>query len=306
MVLLGNKKLAKKFNGKRVGQPQNANAFANANNANLLLSNANNALLNANNNGALNANAFMNANANTNARFAANANGNYNAQYVNENGPLYTEGFLQGEIHTSNPSGEVMNNISAFDAYQLGDNQSLQAIEAESELDIDVAVDDNNDRVVVITDELSGAQVMANIPAPRPQVVQPPQEDICEFPAQSVQLVRDVLISNTAPAIVDVQTDICGNVVSYTESMTRNMNATQWRAVNPAQLNGPVRQFSVNNQGTIINASGNVRLANSTGLNGFSAPQTTVSQQLVGGKKMHNSNVNAAYGSSVLSKWKGA
>jgi len=260
MVLLGNKKLSKKFGGRRVGQA-NGNALMAANNA-----------------------------------FLSNGNGNTDF--------MYTNGMLQGEIDVTNPAGDVSRNVSAFNMYQLDENQSLNAIEAEAELDIDVGIDDNNDRVVVITDEASGAQVMANIPSSRP-VVQ--QEDICEFPAQSVQLVRDVMITNTAPSIVDVQTDICGNVVSYTESLTRQMNATQWRPTNPSQLNGPIRAFSVNQQGTIINGSGNVRLANSQGLNGFSAPQQTVSQQLVGGRRvLHNSNKNASFGAGKMSQWKGA
>lgn len=240
-------------------------------------------------------------------------NGNANAMFANANGmmngnarnALYTNGMVYGEIDVTNPSGEVTRNVSRFDAYQLDENQTLNAIEAESSLDIDVAVDDNNDRVVVITDDLSGAQVMANMPAPQQQF-QAPDEDVCEFPAQSVQLVRDVLITNSTPDIVDVQTDVCGNVVSYTEAMTRNMNATQWRAVNPSQLAGPVRQFSVNNAGTIINGTGNVRLANSPGLNGFSAPQQTVSQQLVGGRRVHASNKNYGFGLSKLPQYRGA
>lgn len=258
MVLLGNKKQAKRFNGKRVGQAQNANGM------------------------------MMNG---------VNGNG----MMMNRNG-LYTNGMVQGEIDVTNPSGDVMRNVSIFDAYQLNENQSLNAIEEETSLDIDVAVDDNNDRVVVITDDLSGAQVMANMPAPQQQAV---QEDVCEFPAQSVELVRDVLITNTTPEIVDVQTDVCGNVISYTESMTRNMNATQWRATNPAQLAGPVRAFTQNQNGTYINGSGNVRLANSPGLNGFSVQPQVQPGPLVGRKRVHNSNQNASFGRSKMMSWNG-
>jgi hypothetical protein len=50
----------------------------------------------------------------------------------------------------------------------------------------------------------------------------------CEFPAQSVQLQRPVNITNSAPQIVDVQTDVCGNVVAYTEQMTRTITAGPW------------------------------------------------------------------------------
>lgn len=279
MVLLGNKKLAKKFNGKRVGQAGNANAAFAVNNANGLMANANLAL---------NANAY-NANA-----------GGYNGLAT----PVFN-GMLDANIDVSNPTNDVLRNLQAFEGGHLSENQSLNAIERQSGLDIDIAIDeDTGDRVLVATDELSGAQVTANIPAPQQQ--QQFDDNVCEFPAQSVQLARNVFITNTTPQIVDVQTDICGNVVSYTESMTRNMNATEWRATNPSELNGPVRAFSVNNQGTIINGSGNVRLANSSGLNGFSAPQQVVSQQLVGGRRMHMSNKNASFGAAKMSQWKGA
>ena len=51
----------------------------------------------------------------------------------------------------------------------------------------------------------------------------------CEFPAQSVQLQRRVNIMNTSPRIVEAGTDICGNIISYTEVMTRNQTASLWR-----------------------------------------------------------------------------
>lgn len=219
-----------------------------------------------------------------------------------ENNALYTNGMVRGDVEVTNSNEEVTRRLANFDAYQLDETQPLDALERESNVDIDIAVESNGDRVIVLTDEFSGAQVVSTMPA---QQQQAPQEDeACEFPAQSVQLVRDVIITNTAPQVVDVQTDICGNVVSYTESMTRNMNATQWRAVNAAQLEGPIRQFSVNDQGTIINGSGNVRLANSPGLNGFSAPQQVTSQQRVGARKIHQSNQNAAFGAAKMAKWR--
>lgn len=50
----------------------------------------------------------------------------------------------------------------------------------------------------------------------------------CEFPAQGVQLRREILITNTSPQIVDVETDVCGNVTGYTERMTRTTTAGPW------------------------------------------------------------------------------
>lgn len=42
----------------------------------------------------------------------------------------------------------------------------------------------------------------------------------CAFPAQNIQLQRQVSITNRRPTLVDVKTDACGNVISYTEKMT--------------------------------------------------------------------------------------
>ena len=51
---------------------------------------------------------------------------------------------------------------------------------------------------------------------------------VCEFPAQSVQLQRPVDITNGAPQIVSVETDVCGNIIGYTEQMTGTMTAGPW------------------------------------------------------------------------------
>ncbi len=50
----------------------------------------------------------------------------------------------------------------------------------------------------------------------------------CEFPAQGVQLQRPVLFTNTPPEIVEVETDICGNAISYTEPTMRTLTASPW------------------------------------------------------------------------------
>ena len=65
-------------------------------------------------------------------------------------------------------------------------------------------------------------------------VVLADDEPYCEFPAQSVQLQRSVNITNTTLRIVDVETDVCGNVVGYTEQMTRTLPAGPWV---PASVN---------------------------------------------------------------------
>lgn len=50
----------------------------------------------------------------------------------------------------------------------------------------------------------------------------------CTFPAQAINLQRQVNITTGRPAIEDVKTDPCGNVISYTERMTRNISAGPW------------------------------------------------------------------------------
>lgn len=196
-------------------------------------------------------------------------------------------------------SAGLVNGNGAIIDEDLTTNQAEERLE----LDIDAAVNPNGTRFVSITDEASGAQVVASIPQAQQQAAV--TDDICEFPAQSVDLEREVFITNTTPQIVDVNTDICGNVVSYRERMTRNMNAGNWVATNSAQLAGPIRQFSVNPQGTIINGTGDVRLANSTGLNRFTTQPNVVSQQLVGGRPIHKSNVNASFGAERMKHWRG-
>jgi len=50
----------------------------------------------------------------------------------------------------------------------------------------------------------------------------------CTFPAQEIKLSRQVHITNRKPILEDVKTDPCGNVISYTERMTRNITAGPW------------------------------------------------------------------------------
>ena len=65
----------------------------------------------------------------------------------------------------------------------------------------------------------------------------------CEFPAQSVQLERPVLITASVPQVADVQADACGNVIGYTEQMTRTIGASQWVPTAPPleSPQGPLR-----------------------------------------------------------------
>jgi hypothetical protein len=50
----------------------------------------------------------------------------------------------------------------------------------------------------------------------------------CAFPAQDVQPTRTVSITNTAPPVDGVETDVCGNVVGHKEQMTKTLTAGPW------------------------------------------------------------------------------
>jgi len=52
----------------------------------------------------------------------------------------------------------------------------------------------------------------------------------CAFPAQDIKLTREISITNSQPSLVDVKTDSCGNVISYSETMTRSTSAQPWKS----------------------------------------------------------------------------
>lgn len=61
-----------------------------------------------------------------------------------------------------------------------------------------------------------------------PSVASADDMSVCEFPAQSIELQRNVNITPLAPQI-DAEVDQCGNVVDhYTETMTRHSTAGPW------------------------------------------------------------------------------
>lgn len=261
MVFLNKNK--KNFTGRRVGQTQ------------------------------LNSNGMMNMNGMQNASNAFSTSLNPNIQFETFNGTL---GQFANGAPTSSGNGMVTlesANVSAQNGY-FSENITLDTIEGQAELDIDVGVQPNGTRLVSISDDQSGAQVVASIPPA--QVVEQVDEE-CEFPVQRVRLRRDVNITDTPSKVIDVRVDRCGNANGYSEEKDRIMSAGEWYPVIPSQLDGPVRPLIVNGQGTIRNASNNVRLANSPGLNGFTA-QTQVEQgPLVGGRKS-----STAYAQSLLNR----
>ena len=61
-----------------------------------------------------------------------------------------------------------------------------------------------------------------------PSVAVANDADACEFPAQGLQLERQVNITNLPPQLMNEETDLCGNIVGYTETMTRHSEAGPW------------------------------------------------------------------------------
>lgn len=188
---------------------------------------------------------------------------------------------------------------------QIPDSETIQQMESELGVNMASTTGPLGNRFIGIEDSASGAQALVRFPPAAPAPA-PVEEDICTFPAQSIQLQRTISITNTAPQIMDVQTDVCGNVVSFTESMTRNMVATEWNAISGLQggVNG-IGNFSVGPNGVVaLNGNPDVRVANSLSK---PAGTTQVTDQRFGGKRVHPRNQQAvAFGAAAMSKWKGA
>jgi hypothetical protein len=188
--------------------------------------------------------------------------------------------------------------------YLQADNQSLSQIEQNTGLQIDVATGTNGSDTVVITAP-GGAQSFLTIPTQ--QAPQPIPQAQCEFPAQDVQLQRQVNITNTAPQLAEVNTDICGNVVGYTETMTRQIQAGPWIPI--SGLQGPVDNISDVNGVLESSMFGqNVTYANSPGLQAGPPVPNVVSQQLVGARRRMGApqNRNVAYGIGAMQKFRSA
>lgn len=180
-----------------------------------------------------------------------------------------------------------------------GDNVLL-ADQNVSNVHVDVARGDNGGEMVLATLP-NGVQASVTIPAA--QAAPAPQ---CEFPTQSVGLERQVTITNTPPQLQNIETDVCGNVIGYTETMTRNLAAGPW--VPTSGLQGSVENFTdVNGVLESSQFGGNVHLANSKGYANMVPQPTVVQGPLVGGRRRAGaaySNANRAYGVSQLGKFR--
>lgn len=244
---------------------------------------------------------------NRNARFGARRLGQavpQNAQSVMQQPQFQLEGNLQNET-AQQQAEDVINRLNHSTI--LPGSTTLDDLQTYG-LDQDVGIQDNGEAVVALTRQAANPaqETQALIAMPSPQVmapvVQPAAE--CEFPAQSVNFQRQVAITNTPPQITNIDTDVCGNVVSFTEEMVRTMSASPWVATNPSQL-----VQGVNGVGNITNVNGvyefdnnpNVRVANS--LSQVPGGQVTTAQRM---GAYRTANRNASYGAAAMRKWRGA
>jgi len=205
-------------------------------------------------------------------------------------------------------------NNQAFNA-QPADLSSLQAATNNPDLvaqqqvadaTVDVATSNDGSQMFTTTIPPLGVQSTVVVTPQQPAVQQ--AAAVCEFPAQAVQLQRTVNITNTAPQLVNIEEDVCGNVISYTESITRQMAAGPWVPV--SGLQGPIENFQdVNGIIESTDFNGNVHLANSAGPTTNPTP-TIVQGPLVGGARRNVRNVaptynaNRQYGSATLNRFR--
>lgn len=231
---------------------------------------------------------------------------NGNAQMLNGNG---TRG-------RTNPSVDLLQGAQAFNQMQLPEEDvTVDEFEEELDVDIDGTYDEQGNRFIVVTDDASGSQAYARFPAPIAQPPAPPvQDDVCQFPAQSLELERRVDITTSLPEIVNLETDICGNTIGMTERVTRTMSAGEWVPV--SGLSGPVVNGYVNGNGVVRGRTvPPVPFANSPGLTDFNGVNESVvsnrlfyqnggvngNAQMVGGaKRGYHGNQNASKVASMM------
>lgn len=216
---------------------------------------------------------------------------------ANNNNAAFAQQQQQGLVGDNTQVDEDVFDLNP-NAVDLPETDTLNQIEAASNTNQVTSIDPvTGERIIAIQDLESGVQVIERLPAQAPPAQ---EENVCEFPAQAVQLQRHIDIVNTAPEILNVDTDVCGNVTGYTEQMTRTLTAGPWVPVNG--LGGP---FGVQNVNGLVEAQGGAVIANSR-----QVPQgaTITSQTLVGGRRRNvgGSNRNAKYGSSVMKTFRSA
>lgn len=142
--------------------------------------------------------------------------------------------------------------------------------------------------------------------APAAVEVPPAVEEVCEFPVQSLVLERQVNITNSVPQIKQANVDRCGNLINYTEQMTRTISAGQWVPVSGMQgdvgslVQAPNGEIDLSTNEFATYANNLNQNAVVQGLQAQGAVVTTnnnvrVGRRKAGVRKMHASNQNASF-----------
>lgn len=199
---------------------------------------------------------------------------------------------------------KATNEGKSFDINKPGDNNRFNAFKTkDGKTIVEVSIDGT---------DVSMISKPASAPAPAPA-------DECEFKATSLRLKRDVQIINTTPKIVGIESDVCGNTVSYTEEMTRTITAGPWTPSDPAEMD------QVSAYGKFVNKDGKIYLdrvptSDEDALLQVSGRTKTpfsvdgVPTKLYGpnggmplvGRRIPSSNANKQFGLHKLGQFKGA
>lgn len=246
-----------------------------------------------------------NAQANLQAPQFANQQMNAQANQQFANQQLMNNQFANQQLMNNQyglNDAATLNLVNAAQLQAVPQTDTIQQLEAATNFGVEGGPTAQGGDAMVITTN-NGQTLVTVEQTPQAQAVAP--QALCEFPAQDVLLQRNVNITNTAPQLQNVETDICGNVVGYTETMTRRLAAGPWLPI--SGLQGNVENF-VDQNGVLRSTdfNGNVILANSTGLNGITPTPQVVSNTLVGGKRAVYGSQNRAYGVAAMNKFRSA
>lgn len=219
------------------------------------------------------------------AQNAFNANGLQNA----------LNGFnAQGMAVVDTANDTLMDEMLANTDRGLAEAQVMGEVPANIMTGVDINRDGTEDQMVFVQLEgqngSPGTEALIRVPQAQAPAPAPPAQDECEFPAQSVELERNVVISTSAPRIVNAETDVCGNLLNYTERITRTMTAGGWIPV--SGTDGPLAQVQVDSDGEVfLNDNPGADLANSRGFGDINFQYSNTGQPSIGSR--YPSGVNA-------------
>lgn len=229
----------------------------------------------------------------------------------------------QGMAVVDTANDTLMDEMLANVDEGLAETQVVGQVPANVMTGIDLNRDGTEDQMVFVQLEgqngAPGTEALIRVPqAPAPA---PPVQDECEFNAQTVELERNVVITSSTPRIVNAETDVCGNLLSYTERMTRTMAAGNWVPV--SGTDGPLTQVQVDDNGEVFfNDNPGADLANSRGFSDITNFQYNNTGQpgigsrypsgvnaggvFAGRRRPVNYNKNAAAMAGALRSYRGA